>query len=257
MSFQDMAWAVEQECDSPGQKLVLLMLANHCNGHTRRCDPSHKLLAKECSMGVSTLKRNILSLVDAGLLEIIHRAVEGVSLPNQYRLIIKVEGVGPNRTEGRPESDGGVGPNRATNQEFKPGIEPIKNNKQKSSVLPEGFAPNETGIRLASESGLNISMELAAFEDHHRANGSTFIDWQAAFRTWLRNASKFGRRAAPVRRPTPVAQAETFRERDLRLQREEWERSTGRKWPEQDLPASARPSTPAPYTFEAETRRIA
>ena len=136
MSFQDMAWAIEQECDSPGQKLVLLMLANHCNGHTRRCDPSHKLLAKECSMGVSTLKRNILSLVDAGLLEIIHRAVEGVSLPNQYKLLSKSDGVGPNRTEGGPKSDGGVGPNRATNQEVKPGIEPISAIASSAAKLP-------------------------------------------------------------------------------------------------------------------------
>lgn len=126
MSFQDMAWAVAQKCESPGQKLVLLMLANHCNGHTRQCNPAHKLLAKECSMGVSTLKRNIASLADAGLLEIIHRSNEGVSLPNQYRLTpIKVNGVGPNRTDGESELGRGVGPNRATNQEDKPGIETI------------------------------------------------------------------------------------------------------------------------------------
>lgn len=58
-------------------------------------------------------------------------------------------------------------------------------------------------------------------------------------------------------RPAPATQIETFAERDARLKREEWERSTGKKWPEQDLPASARSqSVPAPYTLEAETRRI-
>lgn len=126
MSFQDMAWAVEQKCESPGQKLVLLMLANHCNGHTKQCNPSHKRLAEECSMGVSTLKRNIAGLADAGLLTIEHRSNEGVSLPNQYRLTPpKLVGVGPNRADGGSKSDGGVGPNRATKQEVEPGIEPF------------------------------------------------------------------------------------------------------------------------------------
>lgn len=121
-----MAWAVEQKCESPGQKLVLLMLANHCNGHTKQCNPSHKRLATECSMGISTLKRNIASLADAGLLTIEHRSNEGVSLPNQYRLTPpKLEGVGPNRADGGSKSDGGVGPNRATKQEVEPGIEPF------------------------------------------------------------------------------------------------------------------------------------
>lgn len=64
--------------------------------------------------------------------------------------------------------------------------------------------------------------------------------------------------AAPASRVAPTAQPETFKERDARLQREEWERSTGKQWPEQDLPASARRQpAPAPYTLEAETRRIA
>lgn len=86
MSFQDMAWAVDQKCETAGQKLVLLMLANHANGHTRQCNPSHKRLADECSMGVSTVKRNIASLADAGYLVIESRSHDGVSLPNQYRL---------------------------------------------------------------------------------------------------------------------------------------------------------------------------
>jgi len=126
MSFQDMAWAVKQKCDSPGQKLVLLMLANHCNGHTKQCNPSHKRLAEECCMGVSTLKRNIASLAKAGLLTIEHRTHDGVSLPNQYRLTPpKLEEVGPNRTDGQPKLGRGVGPNRAKKQEVKSGIEPL------------------------------------------------------------------------------------------------------------------------------------
>ena len=86
MNFQAMSWAVGQECDSSGQKLVLLMLANYCNSHTGQCNPSHGRLARECCMGVSTLKRNISALAYKGLLSIVHKSVDGVSLPNEYTL---------------------------------------------------------------------------------------------------------------------------------------------------------------------------
>ena len=115
-----MTWAIEQPCTSAGQKLVLLMLANHSNGHTGQCNPSHKLLAQECAMGVSTLKGHLLDLQSAGYLTIIHKSMEGVSLPNQYKL----NGVGQNLTEGRSEADRGVGQNLATKQEVQPVKEP-------------------------------------------------------------------------------------------------------------------------------------
>jgi len=120
MSFQAMTWAIEQPCTSAGQKLVLLMLANHSNGHTGQCNPSHKLLAQECAMGVSTLKGHLLDLQGAGYLTIIHKSMEGVSLPNQYKL----NGVGQNLTEGRSEADRGVGQKLATKQEVQPVKEP-------------------------------------------------------------------------------------------------------------------------------------
>ncbi len=33
--------------------------------------------------------------------------------------------------------------------------------------------------------------EAARFADHHDAKGNAFADWDAAFRTWMRNAVKF------------------------------------------------------------------
>lgn len=34
------------------------------------------------------------------------------------------------------------------------------------------------------------------FLDHHRAKGSTFKDWDSAWRTWMRNAVEFSQRRA-------------------------------------------------------------
>lgn len=49
---------------------------------------------------------------------------------------------------------------------------------------------------MAAQSGIDLQAELANFLDHHTARGTVFKDWQAAFRTWLRNAVKFGQRGA-------------------------------------------------------------
>jgi hypothetical protein len=153
MSFQAMTWAIEQACSSSGQKLVLLMLANHTNGHTGKCTPSHKLLAQECCMGVSTLKGHLQALADAGLIRIMHRSHEGVSLPNQYQLHMKLPGqdladtrqkladVGQNLAEGGSESGRGVGQNLAT----EPGNinleRNLERNQKKTPAKPARFDP--------------------------------------------------------------------------------------------------------------------
>lgn len=66
------------------------------------------------------------------------------------------------------------------------------------AALPEGFAPDDTAFNLASELGICLPIELANFEDYHRAKGSVMADWQAALRTWIRNARKFADKSAPT-----------------------------------------------------------
>ena len=80
----------------------------------------------------------------------------------------------------------------------------------RATILPDDFQPNETVRQMAAELGLSLQAELAAFCDHHTAKGTTFRDWQAALRTWLRNASKFGQRAASVS-PSRTGQQNTHK----------------------------------------------
>ena len=60
--------------------------------------------------------------------------------------------------------------------------------------------------------------EVAKFLDHHRAKGSTFADWTAAWRTWQRNAVEFakGRNGngayRPVQPPAPQSQSMSLEE---------------------------------------------
>ena len=66
--------------------------------------------------------------------------------------------------------------------------------------LPSTWKPTQQHAAFAATNRLNIEIESEQFKDHHRAKGSTMKDWDAAFRTWLRNAVKF---AQAKERPEP------------------------------------------------------
>jgi hypothetical protein len=63
--------------------------------------------------------------------------------------------------------------------------------RKRATKRPEDWEPNQGHQRIADDLEVNITNELAQFRDFHDAKGSTFKDWDAAFRTWLRNAGKW------------------------------------------------------------------
>lgn len=89
MSFQAMAWAAAQKTGAPSNKLVLLMLASHHNGHTGQCNPSHKRLAEECDMSVSTVIRAIASLEEGGFIKVRKKTKDKIKQSNDYKLLIE------------------------------------------------------------------------------------------------------------------------------------------------------------------------
>jgi hypothetical protein len=122
MGIKFMAMAIDAKTANSGQKLVLLMLANHCNDHTRQCNPSQKLLAEECSMGLSTLKGHLNALEEAGYLETVNVFKDNIQRPNQYLLKFS-----SSQNRATPPSGSGYPPsqNLATEPEVKTRIEPV------------------------------------------------------------------------------------------------------------------------------------
>lgn len=114
MSFEAMAWASKQQTGSHARKLILLMLANHSNGHTGQCNPSHKRMAFECEMSQSTVRKHITDLAELGFLTIVPKFVDGVQLPNQYVLNIEVC---RETAEGMPGNGMGVCREKAPNKQ--------------------------------------------------------------------------------------------------------------------------------------------
>ena len=85
MSFKMMALASEVKTGSPTRKLILLMLADRSN-EDGLCYPSQNKIAEDCELSRETVNRQIKELEKMGFLEIINRVVDGVKLPNHYKL---------------------------------------------------------------------------------------------------------------------------------------------------------------------------
>ncbi len=70
---------------------------------------------------------------------------------------------------------------------------PPRTGRKRKSVMPDDWAPARTPATLELERGLNVKNELAQFKDRALRDGATYIDWNAAWRTWLRNARKWAK----------------------------------------------------------------
>ena len=134
MSFEAMAWAVRQEAGGYAAKLILLMLANHANGYSGQCNPSHKRMAEECEMSETCVKKHIKALEEKGLLRIqCNFGRDGKQVANSYILSMGKEGVAKITTSRDTTGEGAQndwGGGRDTTGEgaqndYKPVIEPI------------------------------------------------------------------------------------------------------------------------------------
>lgn len=80
--------------------------------------------------------------------------------------------------------------------------------------LPDDWQPNQQHHGYAVANQIDLAVEWPQFADHHRSKGTTMLDWDAAFRNWLRNAVKFRARngTGPANRhePDPEAHVQRF-----------------------------------------------
>lgn len=67
----------------------------------------------------------------------------------------------------------------------------------RNAQLSETFQPTDEHFELASKVGINLHDEIIKFADYHKARGSVMKDWNAALRTWIRNAATFAKKNTP------------------------------------------------------------
>lgn len=136
-----MAWAVEQELPAL-QKLTLLLLANYAGNESGECWPSLATIAKQAGMSRDSVMRAIRELESAGLLTVVRRTMEGVNLPNTYRLNLSasVRGVVADSNRGSSCERGGVVADSDSNQSLQPVIEPPTPPRVRASARARGTA---------------------------------------------------------------------------------------------------------------------
>lgn len=83
-------------------------------------------------------------------------------------------------------------------------MRPESDQKMNKTRLPENFEVSPRIMELAKKNGWpDPRSEVDAFKDYHLAHGTLMLDWEAAFRLWLRNAQQWNK---PRRTQLPAEQ---------------------------------------------------
>lgn len=70
------------------------------------------------------------------------------------------------------------------------------------TTIPKDFSVSPEIVESAKKNGWpNPHSQIEAFKDYHLAHGSLMADWEAAFRTWLRNQAKWRAESQPSDEP--------------------------------------------------------
>lgn len=177
---------------SGGPLLVLLAIADFANDEGVAY-PSIETLAKKSRLSERSVQYAITALRESGELDVKYGA--GPHGSNVYQVRVQIlrgaNSAGVQNTADRGEASctqtiSEPSPNKKSAQAKSSASRP-------ASQISNSFAPDDTGLSLAASLGVSVQEELPRFIDHHRAKGSLMKDWQAAWRTWTRNAEKFTR----------------------------------------------------------------
>lgn len=185
--------------DLKARGLLLLMLSKP-NGWTFR----ERQLAEAAGVGRDQVNTAMRKLIDAGYVRRYREAVDGkppVTVTEVFDCAQTVDSAPDSARVGKA----GVGKPevRETRPLSNEGFLVTKEKSKSSSVgrktaISDRWQPAEKQlIQLVQKyPRLLIEEEAEKFADYHRAKGSKFVDWDAAFRSWCRNAEKFRREAA-------------------------------------------------------------
>lgn len=207
MSIKLMNQAWEVKGLDPTTKLILMCLADHANEHDRTCWPAISTIADKCDVSRATVKRRMLQLEQYGL--IARRSRTGDStlyfiLPEAEKEGVVQSEPGSTVSQGRFNSEPGGGstsePLTTMNHQ-----EPSVNNNARGTRLPNDWVPEPLPDDFVRKHGITqdiVQNEFEKFVDYWAAVPGAKgrkLDWQATWRTWLRNSRDYRPRQAASR----------------------------------------------------------
>lgn len=204
MSFQAMAWAIEQRLPTH-EKFVLLMLANFTSNERGDCFPSIGRLASDTGLSKDSVERAIKRLEGQGAITVTRRKVAGVNQPNVYRLQMGVAA-----GSGYPPAAATVAAASGPNQSLNPST---TKKKQSASACASvafdvgsgkfiGLAEEQLARWAAAFPGTSVSLELdraACWLICNPTKRPTPGDVQRFLNGWM------GRAHRPTARPSTAA----------------------------------------------------
>lgn len=207
----DLMWGLELKATP---KLLMLSLADRAD-ESHCCYPRIQRLVKDTGMDRKTIGKWVGQMIDDGLITDTGERKGKTKQVRVLRLNIEVkEAQKRNSTENgndpkfghetSPNLDIKRSQNWDTESVIEPNIEPtlsggdgfVSEAAKTRMGLPTGsgipfpaqFKPSAEHIAMAAEKGVSIETELLNFKDYHTARGIMLLDWNSAFRVWIRNA---------------------------------------------------------------------
>jgi hypothetical protein len=185
-------WILDSDISDRAVRIYAI-LARYADSETLQAFPSRETLGRRAGCNVKAVTKSVEELVAIGAVVKQHRKNGEAFQSNLYTL----RRVGPNLTLGRVNPDPRVGSNLTLGRvsddplTITTQLEPL-NNINRATKL-DNYKPSEELQEQLTEKypDLDYDDTLEAFIDHHTAKGSTFKDWDAAVRTWWRNAQKW------------------------------------------------------------------
>jgi len=212
-----MVKAMKVKVGNPLRKLVLLKLADNASDHGE-CWPSYQHIADQCEISKRSVMIHIDALCECGLVKKELRPGPKGNSSNVYRLDFSSAGdsLGGSANRSLPGAadsprsagdslGGSAGAAPRISHSFEPVTEPNSLSgrdgfmseaaKRRIGISPNGeipfpplFKPSADHIAMAAEKGVSIETELLNFRDYHLSRGTLLMDWNSAFRVWIRNA---------------------------------------------------------------------
>ncbi len=231
MSTEAMNWVWQHSQAAGTARLVMLALADHADENWS-CYPGLELLATKCRVSERTVERGLDELVDLGELRIDlhcggspHRRFKSPRhRPNRYVMVGRQSVDPPPEWVDRPGASGSTdspewvdisGKSGSTLLSTEPSLEPsvgpsvepergaqsekrARSPRKRGSPLPQDFTISEDlrAWALKSTPTVDADCETEKFVDYWRAEagpGRFKLDWDAAWRTWMRRAVEWSR----------------------------------------------------------------
>lgn len=212
MSVRVMSHVWEHSDARLGARLVLLAIADFAND-TGMAWPSVETLAAKSRLSSRQVQRILRQLVNDGDLTLHENA--GPHGCHLYQIVLtgdkssgrQIVRGDKSDTKGVTNRAGGVtNPTKTVSKmspepSLEPSTEPSGEpslaapKKKRATQVPDDFAVTDALEAWGAENGITpeqMRAQVPQFQDHYRAKGETRKDWPASFRTWMRNAQRWG-----------------------------------------------------------------